>query len=111
MSALVFANNGFAGRLRPEIEMVSNEQFNINSRRSACHISNGFESPSCVYGGSKVGVVLLGDSHADAVVTALQDALAPPYGVMQWSFSACPILLGARRAKDGLNNPRSRGCW
>jgi hypothetical protein len=103
-SVLVFLNNGFDGRLQAKIEMVSREQFNTNSHRSTCHISNGTESPSCMYGGSKLGVVLLGDSHADAVVTALADAVAKPYGVMEWSFSACPILLGAYRANTNLKN-------
>jgi hypothetical protein len=57
-----------------------------------------------MYGGNKLGVVLIGDSHANAVVTALAAAVAKPYGVMEWSFSACPILLGANRANINLKN-------
>jgi hypothetical protein len=101
---LVQLNDGFAGRLQPEVEMVSLEQFNTNSRRSICHISNGIASPSCMYGGSKLGIILLGDSHANAVVTALADAVGPSFGVMEWSFSACPILLGANRVNINIKN-------
>jgi hypothetical protein len=104
VSVLISSNNGFAGRLRPQIDSVSQEQFNTNSRWASCHISNGFESPSCMYGGRKLGVVLLGDSHANAVVTALANALPMPFGVMEWSYSACPILQGAYRANTHLNN-------
>jgi peptidoglycan/LPS O-acetylase OafA/YrhL len=103
-SALVIFNNGFVGRLQAKVEMVSREQFNTNSRRSKCHISDGIASPSCRYGGRKLGVVLMGDSHANAVVTALADAVEKPYGVMEWSFSACPIVLGANRANTNLKN-------
>jgi peptidoglycan/LPS O-acetylase OafA/YrhL len=102
--AVIFLNNGFSGRLAPDIENVSQEQFNINSRRSACHVSNGAASPSCVYAGSELGVVLLGDSHANAVVTGLAAALAPPFGVMEWSFSSCPTLMGATRANINTKN-------
>jgi hypothetical protein len=101
---MVVLNDGFAGRLQPRIEKVSGEQFNANMRRAACHTSHGIESPSCMYGGSKLGVILIGDSHADALVTALADALTPATGVMQWSYSACPTLPGAHRANRDLKN-------
>jgi hypothetical protein len=101
---VVFLNQGFAGRLQPTMEMVSGEQFNTNPRRAACHTSHGNVSPSCMYGGEKLGVILIGDSHADALVTALAESVAPTLGVMQWSYSACPTLPGAHRATRDLKN-------
>lgn len=101
---VVFLNQGFAGRLQPTMEMVSGEQFNTNPRRAACHAYQGSSSPSCIYGGEKLGVILVGDSHADALVTALSEAVGPTLGVMQWSFSACPTLPGAHRANRDLKN-------
>lgn len=106
ISGSIFLNKGFSGRFRQEIDIISQEQFNKNSRREMCHTESGTKSVSCIYGGNNLGVILIGDSHADAVVTALAKAVPQPYGVMQWSYSACPILLGAHRE----NIDKKNGC-
>lgn len=104
LSGVVYLNNGFTGRLGQNIEIVSQEQFNGNDRRANCMLADGIESPSCTYGGKKLRVILLGDSHADAVVTSLASSLPQPYGVMEWSYGACPILLGAHRVNFQLRS-------
>jgi len=48
-----------------------------------------------MFGGDRLRAILLGDSHADAVVSALA-AAAPQQGdgVMEWSYTGCPTLFG-----------------
>jgi hypothetical protein len=49
-----------------------------------------------VYGGERLSAIVRGDSHADAVTTALAAALPDKNdGVMEWSYAGCPTLLGA----------------
>lgn len=88
---------GVAGRFSPEIETVRQEALNRNPRIAPCLISKGATSPSCMYGGNRLRAIVIGDSHANAVVSAV--AAAVPYpedGVMEWTFSGCPFLQGVK---------------
>jgi hypothetical protein len=92
----VVARDGVAGRFSPEIEAVAAEALNFNPRREECNLNTGIASPSCVYGGRQVSALVIGDSHANALVTAVAAALPDAsQGVMEWSYSACPTLEGA----------------
>jgi len=96
----VRASDGVAGRFSPSIEAMSAESSNINPRRDGCHIDKGgVASPSCIYGGQDLKAILIGDSHADAVVSGLA-AAAPGAndGVMQWTYGGCPTLSGVSAA-------------
>ncbi len=97
--------NGIPGRLDPAIELMSSEAVNKNPRRGECHTLSGVTSASCMYGGPRLQAVVLGDSHADSVVNAVAAAVADPAqdGVMQWSYSSCPTVQGARRVRDPGN--------
>ncbi len=89
------AMKGVAGRFSPEIEAVAAEAFNRNPRQLECHPTTGLVSPSCMFGGVNLRAIMLGDSHANAVVSALE-AAAPHSedGVMEWTYSSCPTLFG-----------------
>ena len=91
---------GVAGRFTPEIEGVAAEAVNKNVRSGDCHLEKkGIASPSCIYGGENLRAILIGDSHGDAVITAI--AAAVPLssdGVMQWTYAGCPFLLGVSPA-------------
>jgi peptidoglycan/LPS O-acetylase OafA/YrhL len=104
LSGVVYSNNGFIDRFGQEIEIVSREQFNKNTLYIRCMPSAGAESPSCMYGGDKLKVILIGDSHANAVVTALSKALPLSFGVMEWTYAACPFLIGAHGTNFQVKN-------
>lgn len=91
----VIYNNGVYGRLDPKAELISQESRNSNPRRDECLIGNGIASPSCQFGGSDLQVIVLGDSHANAIVSAVVSAApSPNIGVMELSYSACPTIQG-----------------
>jgi hypothetical protein len=46
---------------------------------------------------------MLGDSHGDAVVSALAQAVGQVEGVMQWTYSACPTLQGVKNIQPSQN--------
>jgi peptidoglycan/LPS O-acetylase OafA/YrhL len=87
-------NKGFPMRFPHELQAVSEEALNMNPRRGQCNPGVGVSSPSCVYGGQTIRAIMIGDSHGDALVTALAQAVDLPGGVMQWTYSACPTLQG-----------------
>jgi peptidoglycan/LPS O-acetylase OafA/YrhL len=102
-SGAIAWNKGFPQRLPNALEVVSQEALNLNPRRGQCHPGVGVSSPSCVYGGREMRAIMLGDSHGDAMVTALAQAVDLPGGVMQWTYSACPTLEGTRNVQVSQN--------
>jgi hypothetical protein len=90
------AEEGVPGRSPPAIGVMSAESKNSNLRRDECHADKGGSlSPSCMYGGAKLSAIIIGDSHADAVTTALAAAVPDPAGgIMQWTYGGCPALPG-----------------
>ncbi|WP_114971780.1 acyltransferase family protein [Rhodoferax ferrireducens] len=93
--ALAQWKQGIPGRFPSKLELISQEALNRNPRHKNCHPATGIASPSCMMGGNTRRAILLGDSHANAVVSSL--AAAAPLsddGVMEWSYTACPTLFG-----------------
>jgi hypothetical protein len=105
-SGAVFAENGVSGRFDSTIELTSQATLDRNLRRADCHAGKGVSSPSCLYGGGPLKAIVLGDSHADAVMSAVAAAVpsVTPGSVMQWSYSACPIIQGAHRTELDPDN-------
>jgi len=100
-SVLVIRGDGVSGRFPAAIEAISHESLNRNPRQGECFASHGAQSPSCVYGGPHIRAIVLGDSHADAIVSAVAAALPRPEdGVMEWSYSGCPTVRGARSTRE-----------
>jgi hypothetical protein len=66
------------------------------SKRPSKGCSRGSEH--CVYAGSQVRVMLVGDSHARAVVNAVVDSLPDPTvdGLLFQNAPGCPVVFGAR---------------
>lgn len=102
--AFVQLQEGVAGRFPPALELVREGARDSNPRKAACHPTTGVASPSCMFGGEHLRVVMLGDSHANALVSALASA-APEAtsGVMEWSYSSCPTLHDTRRVRVSNN--------
>lgn len=101
----IHLQHGVAGRFSPQVDITSLEAGNTNPRQAKCHPSTGVASPSCTYGGNQMMAIVLGDSHANAVVTAMAAAMEQRLGggVMQWSYSACPILQGVNQVAVSQN--------
>lgn len=97
----VHMHQGVAGRIPPDIGLVQHEALNKNPRQKQCHVEDRSSSPSCMYGGNHLRAIVLGDSHAAAIVSAV--AAAAPRAedaTMQWSFSGCPTLQGVKTVRE-----------
>lgn len=92
---------GWSGRFPPSVEMVAQEAENSNPRKLVCHTQSGAESAGCEYGNGSRKVIVLGDSHADAVVTGVASALnGQDVKVLQISYSGCPFVEGMRKVSN-----------
>ncbi|MBY2932515.1 acyltransferase family protein [Rhizobium leguminosarum] len=82
-------------RLIPQAVSVAEQTaYDFNPRRNDCLLFKGLDMPRCRYGeaSGKLQAVVYGDSHADAIVTAV--AASQPSGgyVEEWSYASCPTI-------------------
>lgn len=95
----IWKTQGVPGRFSPQVEIAAAEASNLNPRRAECHMARGAVSPSCMFGGAERKVILAGDSHAATIVSALaQGDPSGRSGVVQWTYSGCPFVLGMKMA-------------
>lgn len=102
----IWKMQGVAGRFSLDIEVAAAEAANFNPRKAQCHPAKGASSPSCMYGAAERKVILIGDSHGDAVVSGLAQA-GGSGGVMQWTYSSCPYLPGMKNTPDFMSTVKS----
>ncbi|MBA4290986.1 MAG: acyltransferase [Pseudomonas sp.] len=89
--------SGFPDRLPEAVAIIDAERKNHNPRLEDCLDP----AASCIYGQEPVKAILIGDSHADAVVTALQAALPGGQGgVLFRGGSGCLIAFGMQTGND-----------
>lgn len=94
-SAQMVRVTGFPDRLPPEVAAIEAEGENHNPRRNECLNAEAY----CIYGteGEPLRAIVIGDSHADAAVTAVTAALPDGYGsVLFRGGSGCIIVFGMK---------------
>jgi peptidoglycan/LPS O-acetylase OafA/YrhL len=96
--------DGVPQRLAIGVDIIFNETMNINPRRGECHVSGKSKVPGCTYGGAELGVIVLGDSHASSMMSAIENALPEKkMHVLDWSFSGCRTISGVKKVSDPSN--------
>lgn len=94
--------SGIPERLPEDVQLVDAERQNKNPRQDECLD----DEARCVYGGREVEALVFGDSHADALVTAVAAAAPTDQGGVYFrGVSGCPFVFGAKRV-DG----KGQGC-
>lgn len=95
--AQVVRLSGFPGRLPTAVANIESYRHDRNPRLDECL---GTQS-GCIYGGDQIVGMVLGDSHADAVITAAQTALPQQgQGLYFRGSSSCLLVFGAHRIKE-----------
>jgi len=113
IAALVLLSNaaqwiradGVPGRLPDAVVRIDAQASNHNPRKDDCFNEN----KPCVYGGDDIRALVIGDSHADALVTAVQATLSDPrQGVYFRASAGCLMVKGAHRMQVGKAGDQ---CW
>lgn len=99
--ALIFIKHGFPSRLTQEEQNIIAQADNKNPMMSKCHIFSGLDLPECVHGTGEIGLLVVGDSHAMAMMPGVIKALPPNKSAIEWSYSGCPAVKGIKK----LNSP------
>ena len=90
------------GRLPERVELASNETFNRHPRLRECLQSPGRDivTDGCLHGDGPLAAVIVGDSHANAVVSSIVEATHGG-SVQEFSYNSCPTLLGMHSKENG----------
>lgn len=87
---------GVVERLPEAVRKVDSARLDVNPRREECQDARA----SCTYGGDHLELIIVGDSHADTIVTAVMDSLDEPAGLLYKGESGCLVMAGARRIRE-----------
>ena len=93
---IVILNNGFESEIRlTSKQLIITNGMNKNKREQYCGSLIDGDSPSCRYGDGEVKAIVLGDSHARALVEGI-GVQAQLYNgsVIDWGLSACTTIKG-----------------
>lgn len=93
----IHSQKGYISEWSIDVQKILEEAQNKNPREFECELlqkDNPEKPKECIYGGKDLGIILLGDSHASAVVLALEKSLPNKnLHVLDWSILACPAAL------------------
>ncbi len=96
-SQVIRQDDGVPGRLSAQIDAVFNEGENTNPDQKRCLVSEFSNPPECVHGGDKTGAIVIGDSHAEAMIHAVEDALpSTQFNIRNLTMSNCPTIAGIK---------------
>lgn len=97
LSVAVRLLDGLPDRLDAKVINAEAEAKNLNPYGDKCLTTRGAASVSCVLGGTTVDAILIGDSHSNAVATALAaTAESHGKGLLVWSYVSCPVLFDVK---------------
>ena len=102
--ALAIRKLELTGRVNVQVEAAARDQLNENPRRKECLPGSGDQFPVCHFGGEKLDAILLGDSHAMALSSAMTAAQADRQrGFTLLAYSSCPSVNQAKRFGPGID--------
>jgi peptidoglycan/LPS O-acetylase OafA/YrhL len=91
----VINSKGVLSRVPDDVIAIRAEKNNTNRRGNECVADNQSVPPSCIYGGQNIRAIVLGDSHANTLVTGVAAGLpSDSDGLWYWGHLACPFLKG-----------------
>lgn len=97
IAASIFLKDGLSFRNQKAFE-VYKEKFNKNPQQKDCHVSGLQTVPECIYGNNDLGIIVIGDSHADAVIRSIEKSMQiHEKGVLDWTLSSCQTIVGLKK--------------
>ncbi|MBH0055725.1 acyltransferase [Pseudoalteromonas sp. SWXJZ94C] len=108
---IVTSNNGFNSKIRlTNKQLIIVKGMNRNSREHYCGTLINGDSPNCKYGKGEVKAIILGDSHAQALIEGIGvRAKLHNSSVIDWGLSACNTIKGLYTT-DNVGNVIDDSC-
>lgn len=98
--SLIFIKNGVPSRFPEKTLNIATKGLEGNPLFSKCHISSGINLPECVYGNGDIGLLVIGDSHAESMMQTIEKALPSDTAALDWSYSGCPTVMDLKRSDN-----------
>ncbi len=96
--AQVIRKSDFSERLPPAVTQMATQAGSHEAREEICRK----EDTECFIGGSLIQGIVLGDSHAGALVEAVNDSLIDKtQGIYLRTRAGCLLVFGARKTEGG----------
>lgn len=99
--SFLYLKDGLIKRFPQNIQTMIEKGNEKNPLFSKCQISSGINVPECKYGNGDIKLIVIGDSHAEAMIPAIQKALPPDSALIDWTYSGCPTVENIKK----INNP------
>lgn len=100
ISFLIYKNEGFDNRFNNKINSVLDAAKDINPKRDECLVLPGQPLKSCIYGQGATSLLVIGDSHASAMMNGIQHALPNNTSLVSWNISGCTVAEGLKKITD-----------
>lgn len=99
--SFLYLKDGLIKRFPQNIQIMIEKGNKKNPLFSKCQISLGVNVPECKYGNGDIKLIVIGDSHAEAMIPAIQKALPPDSALIDWTYSGCPTVENIKK----INSP------
>ncbi|QDP01973.1 acyltransferase family protein [Thalassotalea sp. PS06] len=100
VSIIVNYNDGMPNRFDEAVFLAETQANDRNPRTSECLVLRGVTPSDCLYGvGTDIKLIVLGDSHANSMVTAIESAMLRYTSgqILFIGYSACSTIPGIKR--------------
>jgi len=107
LGTVIYYKHGFTGRFSDDIILAEAESRNRNPHECLRGPKSDFDHPGCILGNKdNIRAILIGDSHADAVATAILNAFtdSKKEGLLVLTRHSCPTILGAKNRNYAVYN-------
>ena len=92
---------GVTSRMSDNINVMFTGSRDRSPWANKCLVGDSTPVPGCTYGGPDLGAIVIGDSHAGAIMQAVEKALpSTNLHVLDWSMTRCPTMSGIKDKHD-----------
>lgn len=93
----VIKEDGVLQRVDARVDQILAERENKLADQSACLTRSPDKLIGCKFGGEQLGVIVMGDSHASALIENIAAALPQrEQHALLWAASSCPPIIGVK---------------
>lgn len=100
VSYVIYKKNGIENRFESNINQVLSIVKDINPRRDECLTYPGEPLKQCKYGSGPTSLLVVGDSHANAMMGSIQNSLPATTSLVSWTISGCTAVEGLKKTNN-----------
>ncbi|NKG35997.1 acyltransferase family protein [Acinetobacter junii] len=104
MLNVIFSSKGFPERLSNITKKIAVEGSKKSTSFAKCHVTSGTNLPECKNGKGEIKLLVIGDSHAAAMMDAVTNSLPPNTASIDLTYSGCPTVENIKK----VNSPNFR---